>query len=171
MRTWLGMKTWALALLFVSGLGASAGAQTNSVQQPALQLPEITLTLGNRQVIAEVAATTEERNVGLMHRPSMPENRGMLFVFDRPGNYCFWMKDTLIPLTILFLDEQQRVVQVNDMEPLSETPHCVRQPALYALEVNQGWLVRQGLQLQLGRPGGLVVQSQLPLARFINTNP
>lgn len=156
------IRIWVLGTLLSVWLCTTASAQ-----QAATALREVTLTLGSRQLVAEVAATAEERNMGLMHRPSMPENRGMLFVFDRPSNYCFWMKDTLIPLTILFLDEQQRVIQVNDMEPLSETPHCVRQPALYALEVNQGWLVRQGLQLQLGQPGGLVVQSALPLARFI----
>lgn len=128
---------------------------------------EITLTIGARELVAEIAATSDERSLGLMNREFMAENRGMVFVFEQPGYHCFWMRNTLIPLTVLFLDAEQRIVQTNDMQPLSEQVHCAQQPAHFALEVNQGWLQRQGLQLQLRRPGGLFVESTPPLATFI----
>jgi uncharacterized membrane protein (UPF0127 family) len=87
----------------------------------------------------EVAQTEQQRNLGLMHRKTLGQNAGMWFVFDRSHPYCFWMKNTLIPLSIAFVNENNVIVDLFDMKPLSETPVCATQAVLYALEVNQGW--------------------------------
>ncbi|WLD58563.1 DUF192 domain-containing protein [Salinispirillum sp. LH 10-3-1] len=155
---WRTMRRWCLAVFLVC---ASASSYAD------VDWREVSLSIGSRALIAEVAATPDERSLGLMNREFMAEDRGMVFVFEQPGYHCFWMRNTLIPLTVIFLDAQQRIFQTNDMQPLSEQVHCANQPAHFALEVNQGWLQRQGLQLQLRRPGGLYVESTPPLASFL----
>jgi len=80
-----------------------------------------------------------------MHRPSMPAHRGMLFVFPDAGVQCFWMKNTLIPLSIAFLDDDGRIVQIADMQPQSLDNHCSSKPVRFALEMNAGWFKSRGL--------------------------
>ncbi len=93
----------------------------------------------------EIAATPAEREMGLMFRDSLPENQGMLFVFDREEPLSFWMKNTKIPLSIAFLDRDFVIVDIQKMEPLSETTHISARPAMYALEVNQGFFEKHGI--------------------------
>ena len=159
-QQYVWVQCWLVGLILLS-LASVSSADTVS------EWREITLNIASRQLVAEIAATPSERSQGLMHRESMAEDRGMIFVFEEAGYHCFWMRNTLIPLSVLFLDAQQRILQINDMQPLSEQVHCARQPAHYALEVNQGWLQRQGLQLQLRRPGGLFVESTPALSTFV----
>ena len=83
-----------------------------------------------------------------MGRQQLAENAGMMFVFETPKTYCFWMKNTLIPLSIGFIDAQGKLVQINHMQPRSLDHHCAQQPILYALEVNQGWFERNKVRLQ-----------------------
>ena len=83
-----------------------------------------------------------------MGRSHLPENSGMMFVFEEPKTYCFWMKNTLIPLSVGFIDAQGRLVQIAHMQPKSLQHHCAKQPVLYALEVNQGWFERNDVKLQ-----------------------
>ena len=90
----------------------------------------------------------QEREKGLMGRSHLPENSGMMFVFEEPKTYCFWMKNTLIPLSVGFIDAQGRLVQIAHMQPKSLQHHCAKQPVLYALEVNQGWFERNDVKLQ-----------------------
>lgn len=97
------------------------------------------------RLLAEVALTPSQRSRGLMWRKEMPENVGMLFILDPQPKQCFWMRNTYIPLTLAFLDDQFRILQLNDMQPLSEEMHCANTPAHFALEVNQGWFSRQGI--------------------------
>jgi uncharacterized protein len=99
----------------------------------------LSLSIGKAHVSAEVAATEQTRELGLMHRRSMASHAGMLFVFDAPDAYCFWMKNTLIPLSIAFIDGDGVIVNIDDMAPQTETNHCATKPAKYALEMNQGW--------------------------------
>ncbi len=104
---------------------------------------ELTATM--YRIEAEVAATDEMRMVGLMYRPRMAANHGMLFVFDHADRHCMWMKNTLIPLAVAFLDSQGRIVNIEEMKPLTEETHCAVRPAMFALEMNGGWFHNHGL--------------------------
>lgn len=83
--------------------------------------------------------------VGLMQRRSMPANHGMLFVFTEQQRHCMWMRNTLLPLSVAFLDEQGRILNVEDMQPQTEDNHCAAKPARFALEMNLGWFKQKGL--------------------------
>lgn len=107
--------------------------------------PPIELFAGMHRIEAEVASTPADRATGLMNRPAMPTHRGMLFVFAEAGVQCFWMKNTLIPLSIAFLDDDGRIVQITDMRPQSLDNHCSVKPVRFALEMNAGWFRSRGL--------------------------
>ena len=94
---------------------------------------------------AEVADTTEKISVGLSRRSSLPQDGGMLFIFDKTVTYPFWMRDTYIPLSIAFISEEGVIVDIQDMDPLSERSHYPAQSYRYALEVNQGFFQRNGI--------------------------
>jgi uncharacterized protein len=111
----------------------------------ALAAPTIELSAGMHRIEAEVASSNADRATGLMNRPSMPIHRGMLFVFPEAGVQCFWMKNTLIPLSIAFLDDAGRIVQIADMQPQSLDNHCSSKPVRFALEMNAGWFKSRGL--------------------------
>lgn len=114
---------------------------------PALaqQLPVVQLNAGMHLIRAEVAADFATRMQGLMHRKELAANAGMLFVFDEPAIQCMWMKNTLIPLSVAYLDDRGTIVNIADMEPHSEQSHCAARPARYALEMNQGWFAKRGI--------------------------
>lgn len=107
--------------------------------------PVEVVCVGLHAVTVEVAATESERSRGLAGRDSLPEDRGMLFVFEEPGDHLFWMADTTIPLSIAFLDSEGIVLNIEAMEPLSLETHGPAAPALYALEVNRGWFAERGV--------------------------
>jgi len=110
------------------------------------ELPEIALTVGKHQITAEVASTDARRSLGLMHRRILPENRGMLFVFPDVALHAMWMMNTYVPLSVAFLDAKGVIINIADMEPHSRTTHGAAQPAKYALEANQGWFRKRGIQ-------------------------
>ena len=112
-------------------------------QQPGL--PTIKLSAGIYVIQAEVAGTTATRSQGLMRRKAMAQGAGMLFVFDESAGHCMWMKNTLIPLSVAFIDERGQIVNIADMQPLDETTHCASRPVRYALEMNQGWFKKRGI--------------------------
>jgi uncharacterized membrane protein (UPF0127 family) len=112
-------------------------------QQSAL--PSVRLSAGIHLIQAEVAREMMTRAQGLMLRKQMPQGAGMLFVFDEPAAHCMWMKNTLIPLSVAFIDEQGDIVNIADMQPLDETSHCATRPARFALEMNQGWFKKRGI--------------------------
>jgi uncharacterized membrane protein (UPF0127 family) len=120
-----------------------AFAQPIWADAPQTQLPRITLQSGIHQLDVQVAATPSQRQTGLMFRQSMPQHEGMLFVFDEASVQCFWMKNTLIPLTAAFLDDQGTIVNLVDMKPLDTTSHCSKKPVRYVLETNQGWFAKR----------------------------
>ncbi|MCL2174548.1 MAG: DUF192 domain-containing protein [Treponema sp.] len=98
-------------------------------------------------VKAEIASNDEERNKGLMHRKSLKDGRGMLFVYERDQVMSFWMKNTLIPLSIAFITSDGRIIDIRDMYPHNETSVTSSRSARYALEVPQGWFSRAGIQI------------------------
>ena len=106
-------------------------------QQP--QLPLLELFAGMHRIEAEVAATSESRQTGMMLRTIMAPQRGMLFVFPDVAKHCMWMRNTLLPLSVAFLDEKGRIINIEDMQPQTENNHCAVKPARYALEMNLGW--------------------------------
>ncbi len=103
------------------------------------------LTAGIYRIRAELANTDESRTEGLMHRRSMPADHGMLFVFDHEARYCMWMRNTLMPLSVAFLDGRGRIINVDEMQPQTENTHCATKPAKFALEMNAAWFKRRGL--------------------------
>lgn len=118
------------------------------------------LTAGFHRIEAEVAYTDPDRQQGLMNRRTMGQNQGMLFVFPFPARHCMWMKNTLLPLSVAFLDEQGRIINIRDMQPQTENSHCADQEARFALEMNQGWFASRGLKA--GLPLGGINRAPAP---------
>ncbi len=135
-------RIWRMAALAWLALVPAYGA----AQDAAQRLPAATITAGMHLIRAEVARTPEQRAIGLMHRQSLGSNDGMLFVFEQPGVQCFWMKNTLIPLSIAFLADDGSIVNIADMQPQSLDSHCSDKPVRMALEMNQGWFARKGIK-------------------------
>jgi uncharacterized membrane protein (UPF0127 family) len=127
---------WACAAALLLAL-APAGRTQSSIT---------TLTGRFFQITAEVADTPALRTRGLMGRQSLPPNHGMLFIFEQPQQQCFWMRNTPLPLSIAFLDDEGRISSMADMQPLSEATHCSQAPVRYALEMEQGWFTKRGIQ-------------------------
>ncbi len=132
----------ALALLLLAAVSGLATAQ----QGPQPRLPTTPLTAGMHVIQAELASTPMQQMIGMMGRRSMGANEGMLFVYDQPDRLCFWMRNTLIPLSIAFLADDGRIVHLADMKPLDETSHCSTEPVRFALEMNQGWFSKRGMK-------------------------
>jgi uncharacterized protein len=110
------------------------------------ELPTVQLTAGMHAVRAELAADFTTRMQGLMHRRSLAPNSGMLFVFDEVSIHCMWMKNTLIPLSVAFVDASGTITNIADMEPHSEQSHCATRPARFALEMTRGWFAGRGIK-------------------------
>jgi uncharacterized protein len=139
---------WAVALasLCVAALAAA--------QDGPQRLAQIRLNAGIHNINAEVAATPEQREIGLMFRTSMPAGDGMLFVFERPSKQCFWMKNTLIPLSVAFLADDGSVVNIDDMKPQTLDGHCSTKPVRFVLEMNEGWFGKRGIKAGSRLRGG-----------------
>ncbi len=140
----------AVLLLLPAGAGA-AGCREDSGENPGAgagrpqHLPSVTLQVAGHPVTAEVASSPEERAKGLMFRRSLPENRGMLFVFEQERRPGFYMRNTLIPLSIAYIAKDGTIREIRTMKPLSEAVIKSRRAVLYALEMNRGWFARHGV--------------------------
>ena len=131
-----------LIWLFGAFLSTCALAQ----DLPQTDLPKVRLTAGIHQISAQVAQSPQERSVGLMFRKDMPQAEGMLFVFEQPTQQCFWMKNTLLPLTAAFVSDDGVIVNLADMKPQTTDSHCSAKPVRYVLEMNQGWFAKKGIK-------------------------
>jgi len=100
---------------------------------------------GNVTVKAEIARTSAQHSQGLMYRKEMKDDHGMLFIFERDDNISFWMKNTLIPLSIAFISSDGRILDIRDMEPGNLNPVQPGRSFRYALEMNRGWFERTGI--------------------------
>jgi uncharacterized protein len=146
----------AMSLVKVLALALAITAQAALAQLPTLEL-----SAGIHLIRAEVANTFETRAQGLMFRKYLGPNEGMLFVFPQAEAHCMWMKNTLIPLSVAFLDAQGGIVSIAEMQPQTETSHCAAGPAKFALEMSGGWFAGKGL-----KPGAtLLGVSKAPAAR------
>ena len=123
------------------------------------KLPTHDLSVGEVAVTVEVADEPEERHNGLMYRKSMDTDDGMLFVYPGPQQLSFWMKNTNIPLSIAYIDETGRIVNIEDMTPHDTNGVKSAAPAMYALEMNQGWFESNGIER------GTVVSGLPPAAK------
>jgi uncharacterized membrane protein (UPF0127 family) len=159
------MRTLAISILLSLVLagcdGGSAGSDGTTTSQPGTTVSEESTASGLRtvtiessngdkvEVRVEIADDTPEQMRGLMYRTALAEDRGMLFVFDEEQELSFWMKNTLIPLSIAFVDSEGRIVDIQDMKPLDDDPpHYVSaEPARYALEVNRGFFEERGIKV------------------------
>jgi uncharacterized membrane protein (UPF0127 family) len=128
LMTVIGAISWALAPV------ASAG------------MPLAELRLGMFRIEAEVAASNAARQTGLMQRTQMAAHQGMVFVFPRDARHCMWMKNTLLPLSVAFLDAEGKILNIEDMTPQTEDNHCAASAARYALEMNRGWFAARGFK-------------------------
>ena len=108
--------------------------------------PVMQLNAGMHLIRAEVVSDPGTRAQGLMHRKTLAQSAGMLFIFDEHATHCMWMKNTLIPLSVAFVDDRGTIVNIADMEPQTEASHCAAQPVKYALEMNRGWFAARGIK-------------------------
>jgi uncharacterized membrane protein (UPF0127 family) len=145
----------AAALALLASTSGAASAQARA--QPPL--PTVKLTAGIHVITAEAATTTQSRTIGLMHRERLGPNSGMLFVFEDKAQQCFWMRNTIVPLTIAFIEDDGTILQLTDMAPKSEVSHCSQRPVRYALEMEQGWFGKRGIAPG-ARVGGLPALSR-----------
>lgn len=121
---------------------------TGTVNACPLELPTTSISINGHILLVELAATYPSRACGLSHRAALKENQGMLFVYPQSGMMSFWMKDTRIPLSIAFLDDTGRIINIEIMSPdQTDTRYRPIRPALYALEVNQGWFRLHGINV------------------------
>ena len=136
------MRSFRLIALILFGLLAAAGP----VRAAGLQTLEIASKSGVHIFSVEVVDNDTDRAKGLMYRKAMAQNSGMVFVFDENAAHCMWMKNTLIPLSVAFIDETGAIINIADMQPQSEQSHCAARPARYALEMNKGWFAQRGIK-------------------------
>lgn len=124
-------------------LGCGAGFAQST---PQMGLERTQLMAGMHRLDVQLAQTQEQRQIGLMWRKEMPQHEGMLFVFDQASTQCFWMRNTLIPLTAAFLEDDGTIVNLADMKPLNDDSHCSTKPVRFVLEMNQGWFAKRQIK-------------------------
>ncbi len=119
-----------------------------ALAQPAPQpkLPTTQLSAGMHNIVAEIASQPLQRQLGMMMRTQMAQHEGMLFVFEQPEPQCFWMRNTLLPLSIAFIADDGRIVNIAEMKPQSDDSHCSAKPVRYVLEMNAGWFAKRGIK-------------------------
>ena len=141
---WLALaSTTLIALASVSSM---TPAMARDEGQPQMNLRRVELTAGMYRIDTQLAQTPQQREIGLMFRKEMPQQEGMLFIFDVPGVQCFWMRNTLLPLTAAFVADDGTIVNLADMKPMSDDSHCSAKPVRYVLEMNKGWFAKRGIQ-------------------------
>lgn len=103
------------------------------------------ISINGDKIRVEIADTPESRQKGLMYRKSLPEDQGMLFIFEKEQKMSFWMKNTKIPLSIAYISKSGVIREIHDLEPLSQKTVQSSHSVLYALEVNQGYFDKKGI--------------------------
>ena len=152
------MKTYRLDIL--AGLRVLAAFALLAVAAQAsaeARVKTTTLKLGPHPLKVEVVQTEEQRMKGLMFRAKLGKDDGMLFIFDEPAYHSMWMKNTLIPLSVAFVDAQGAILNILDMEPRTLDSHMSAGPAIYAIETNKGWFAAKKIKAGdrvTGLPGG-----------------
>ena len=138
------LRNFFSALLLVLSLVAT-GVPGSSLAQVNKNLPVIDLTIKTSKLKAEVAADNNTRSIGLMNRFSLATDHGMIFVFAQSEPLAFWMRNTFVPLSIAYIDSKGVIVNIVDMKPQDESTHPSAGPAMFALEMKQGWFKERGI--------------------------
>lgn len=134
-------------LLQLAVIAAMAGLSGCSSDAPASKLPTTKMQIGNRTFTLEIASNDDDRMLGLMYRKSMPDDHGMIFIFTDEQPRSFWMKNTEIPLDILYVDAKGQVVSIHQMEPyVLKSVHSAA-AARFAIELNQGAASKSGVKV------------------------
>ncbi len=133
-----------LACLLAILLGQPALSQAQG--EPQTRLARMKLGAGMHLIDTQLAQTPEQRQIGLMWRKDLPQNEGMLFVFEQASSQCFWMRNTLTALTAAFVEDDGTIVNLEDMKPQTDDAHCSSKPVRFVLEMNQGWFKKRGIQ-------------------------
>ena len=136
----------ALSSAWFAAPGAAHAQQMPSGAKQPGDFPRAKLTAGMFVIDAAVAANDPDREQGLMYRSQLAPNEGMLFVFNENAVHCFWMKNTLIPLSIAFMRADGTITDIDEMQAETENNHCPRNNGVYALEMSKGWFASKGLQ-------------------------
>ena len=140
--TFIKFCRWAAtAVLALGAVASTARAQ----QGPQPRLDTADLTVGMHVIKAELAVTPSQQATGMMMRTEMAANEGMLFVNSDNSPRCFWMRNTLLPLSIAFISDDGAIVNIAEMQPRSDESHCSAKPVRYALEMNKGWFAKRGI--------------------------
>ncbi len=154
--------TSKLHFFFKSFIFSAVVASTSAAiaqDAPQINLDRVQLAVGMHRLDVQLAATPDQRQTGLMFRREMPQHEGMIFVFEQPAQQCFWMKNTLLPLSAAFVADDGTIVNIEDMAPQTLDSHCSAKPVRYVLEMNKGWFVKKGI-----KPGsklqGVLFQAQ-----------
>ena len=135
----------ALGLGLFLGLLSLTPAGLAQTSSPNPGLPVIELKTGIDRLQVEVAATPQARQTGLMYRTVMAQNAGMLFIFEQKAGHCFWMSNTKIPLSIAFIGDDSKIVNIEEMQADTTNNHCPKAPIRFALEMNQKWFAERAL--------------------------
>ncbi|HUP96740.1 MAG TPA: DUF192 domain-containing protein [Usitatibacter sp.] len=130
------LRVLALGLFLAAPVGASAEAR----------LATATLKMGAHALKVEVVKSDADRSKGLMYREKLGRDDGMLFIFDEPAYHSMWMKNTLIPLSVAFVDAQGVILNILDMEPQTLDSHMSAGPSIYAIETNKGWFAAKKIK-------------------------
>lgn len=140
------MKKTIFTTLAIFAAFLLSGHISLAQEVPQTHLRRATLSAGIHQMDVQLALTPQEQTIGLMQRAEMPVNEGMLFVFEDVSQRCFWMKNTLLPLTAAFVADDGRIVNLEDMQPQTLDSHCSRKPVRFVLEMHQGWFAKKGIK-------------------------
>ena len=124
----------ALCLLATAGAAAETAVRTARIK------------VAGHPLRVEVVSTDAERAQGLMFREKLGRDDGMLFIFDEPAYHSMWMKNTLIALSVAFVDAQGTILSIHDMEPRTLDSHMSAGPSIYAIETNKGWFKEKGIK-------------------------
>jgi len=135
-----------IGLTMLTTLWLAAGSVAFAQGQGQPRLPTLSLAFGKHKLLAEIAASPQSRERGLMFRYEMKDDEGMLFVFPSAQRQSFWMKNTPLPLSIAFIDVRGVILNIRDMMPFTTDGHPSEGEALYALETNRGWFAQRGIK-------------------------
>lgn len=154
LTAWLAVLCFASPLVLACGEAGGTNTGTPAAGQQAGQpvpagggqvVRTAQIRIGGVEVTAEIADNEELRAQGLMHRDSLPQNHGMLFVYGTAEVRSFWMRNTRIPLDIAFIDANGAIINIEQMEPQSDQNYYSQGPMMYALEMDQGWFEANGV--------------------------
>ena len=142
----LPSRLTVLRPLLQASLALAAACSLPAAAQQPTKFDVVSLNAGINLIKAEVAAAPAQREQGLMFREKMAPNEGMVFVFEGPAEVCMWMKNTLLPLSVAFIDGNGKIVNIEDMQPQTLDSHCAKKLVRYALEMNLGWFKQKNIK-------------------------